>query len=92
VDIHSLPKFAGYRLFLPKELIDGRTVDELVAKAEKYMAEYMRDLAEAAGAGKNPKVSMTREDRIINMGDREGMCLGSTLVFTVKGEARGTDL
>ncbi len=86
VEIHSLPNFAGFRLFLPSEMIDGDSVDELSAIAEEKMAGYMRTLALTAGAGE-AKVSVHREDRRVRTEEGDVMELGASLSFAVT-EAR----
>ena len=83
VEIHTMPAFAGYRLFLPDEIIDGESVDELATVATGRMTEYMHNLALLAGAEGQRKVSITRTDRELPLGD-SSLCLGSTLTFTVK--------
>ncbi|MDR2945919.1 MAG: hydantoinase/oxoprolinase family protein [Candidatus Adiutrix sp.] len=81
VEIHTLPYFTGYRLFLPDRVRDGETVEELAAEAETYMGEHMRALAELAGAGRSA-ISVARTDRRVTMNDGSKLDLGATLTFT----------
>ena len=81
VEIHNLPNFIGYRLFLPDQIIDGAGIDELVATAVKHMDEHMRSLALLAGEEK-VEVNYTREDRRASMNDGSRMDLGAALYFT----------
>lgn len=82
VEIHNLPSFSGFRLFLPDEMVDGDSVDELVGIAEMRMGKYMRNLAHLAGAT-NPITTISRDDRKLSMGE-DTMHLGTTLTLTVK--------
>ncbi len=85
VEIHSLPAFSGYRLFLPHKLVDGETVDELAELAIREMEPHMRALALMAGAGR-PAVTVFRADRRLAV--ENGECsLGATLTFTARDEA-----
>ena len=84
VEIHAMPGLAGYRLFLPDEIIDGETVDELVQVAEEKMTAHMTDLAILAGASKMA-IKMSRDDRRVGLGESEELNLGTILTFTAKG-------
>ena len=86
VEIHTLPNFAGYRLFLPDDRIDGETVDELVTVAQDKMESYMRNLASLAGAAR-AEISFAREDRRVSMNGGDVLDLGASLHFTVTTEA-----
>lgn len=86
VEIHTLPNLEGYRLFLPEEIIDGESVDELAEAAEVKMGEYMRRLAVLAGADKM-SVSGVRENRQVKMPDGSILDLGASLNFTVMNQA-----
>lgn len=82
VEIHSLPNFVGFRLFLPDRVIDGRNVDALARMATGFMDEHMRYLADLAGAGQ-VIVNVDREDRLAALNDGSQLNLGATLTFTV---------
>jgi len=91
VEIHSLPNFVGFRLFLPDRVIDGRNVNALARMATGFMDEHMRYLADLAGAGQII-VNVDREDRLAALNDGSLLNLGATLTFTVapaKAEERG---
>jgi len=81
VEIHTLPYFAGYRLFLPDQVKDGDTVEELITAAETYMQDHMRSLAGLAGADRI-KISVARADRRVMLNDGSKLDLGATLTFT----------
>ena len=84
VEIHALPSFSGYRLFLPDKMVDGESVDELAEIASKEMTEHMRHLALMAGASR-PVVTVSREERQVSTGEEE-FYLGASLTFTVKDD------
>ncbi len=90
VEIHSLPGFSGFRLFLPHRLVDGETVDELADIAIREMEAHMRNLALMAGAAR-PAVTVSRADRRLTLEEDE-CCLGATLTFTVKDEVIKPDI
>ena len=81
VEIQALPYFAGFRLFLPDQAIDGPDVDGLAAKARDYMDGYMTNLASLAGADQI-RVAFSREDRQVVLNDGSKLNLGATLNFT----------
>ncbi len=81
VEIHTLPYFVGFRLFLPDRVVDGEDLDQLVVKAESHMNQYMRSLARLAGE-ERVKISVTREDRRVTLGDGSKLHLGASLTFT----------
>lgn len=83
VEIHTLPNFIGFRLFLPNAIIDGDSVDELVEIAEREMNAYMRNLADLAGADQRTAVACVREDRLVKVND-SSLNLGASLDFTVE--------
>jgi hypothetical protein len=82
VEIHSLPNLTGFRLFLPDEMVDGDSVDELAVIAEERMTGHMRALARAAGADE-AAMSVKREDRKVKTGEGDIMNLGACLNFAV---------
>ena len=82
IEIHSLPNFIGFRLFLPDEIIDGESVDELAALADCRMTAYMKTLAAVAGAD-STSVSSVREDRIVKMGEGSVLNLGASICFSI---------
>ena len=81
VEIHTLPNFVGYRLFLPDRVVDGREIDELVDEALEYMNGHMCALAALAGE-ERVEVNFTREDRRASLNDGSRLELGTTLTFT----------
>ncbi|UQZ89723.1 hypothetical protein C4J81_11105 [Deltaproteobacteria bacterium Smac51] len=81
VEIHTLPNFIGYRLFMPDQVIDGDSVDGLVKVAEEKMTTYMYSLAAMAGE-RGANVSFTREDRRVLLNDGSNLHLGAALIFT----------
>lgn len=85
-EIHALPYFSGYRLFLPDRVRDGETVEELAALAEDYMRDHMKSLAGLAGA-ERIKISVSRTDRRVTLGDGSKLDLGATLTFTAASSA-----
>lgn len=82
VDIHALPYFTGYRLFLPNKVVTAFDVEELVADAKAYMDTHMRALAALAGAEK-VRIDIKREDRRADLNDGSHLNLGASLTFTV---------
>ncbi len=82
VDIQALPAFSGYRLFLPDEMIDGESVEDLVLIAQEKMEPHMRSLAALAGA-KEVEISCKREDRVYESTE-ERIFLGVSLIYTVR--------
>jgi hypothetical protein len=84
VEIHTLPNFTGYRLFLPDEVIDGANVDSLARTAQTKMETYMRGLAAQAGAAQ-AQVSVTRDNRLVLMNDGSKLNLGASLNFVAVG-------
>ena len=85
VEIHTLPNLEGFRLFLPEDMVDGETVDELAEVAASRMDQYMRRLASLAGADKI-SVCCVRENRHVKMGDGSILDLGASLNFTVMSQ------
>jgi hypothetical protein len=81
VEIHTLPYFVGFRLFLPDRVVDGEDLDHLAAEAENHMTPYMRSLARLAGEDR-AEISVTREDRRVTLGDGGKLHLGASLTFT----------
>ncbi len=81
VEIHNLPYFGGYRLFLPDRVWDARTVDALAKMAVDYMEAHMRSLAALAGADR-VEITLKREDHVVVMDDYNRLNLGATLTFT----------
>lgn len=88
VEIHTLPYFVGYRLFLPDQVQDGESIEELVTLAETYMTSHMRDLADLAGAD-GLSISMNRVDRRVALNDGSKLELGTTLTFTAASPRPG---
>ncbi len=82
VEIQALPYFTGYRLFLPDRVEDGESVTLLVARAEEFMTEYLRNLARIAGE-ENAKITFTRTDRKVTLNDGSHLDMGTSLNFTV---------
>lgn len=82
VEIHTLPNFKAFRLFLPDRVIDGRNVDALAKIANDFMDEHMRYLANLAGAGQIT-IDVDREDRKAALGDGSLLNLGACLTYTV---------
>lgn len=82
VEIHGLPNFSGYRLFLPDGMVDGENIDELAAIAQARMESYMYKLAALAGAGR-AAVACRREDHRVRLNGGDAMHLGATLNFIV---------
>ena len=82
VEVHNLPNFAGYRLFLPDRVIDGESIEGLVAQAVDYMKAHMRALALLAGE-ERVEINYTREDRRATLNDGSRLELGAALTFTV---------
>ena len=86
VEVHALPNFAGYRLFLPDQVLDGESVDQLVKEAQRHMESHMRALAGLAGAGE-VAISFDRKDRRAMLNDGSRLDLGASLVFTATDKA-----
>ncbi|MDR1164561.1 MAG: hydantoinase/oxoprolinase family protein [Deltaproteobacteria bacterium] len=82
VNIVPLPDSKTYRAFLPDRLMDGGSLNELVADATAVMSQHMAELALIAGAGANCPISMTRDDREVLTGDGATLPMGTTLHFT----------
>ena len=82
VEVHNLPNFAGYRLFLPDRVIDGESIEGLVAQAVDYMKAHMRALALLAGE-ERVEINYNREDRRATLNDGSRLELGAALTFTV---------
>ena len=82
VEIHALPYFTGYRLFLPDKVISAVRLEDLVTTAKVHMEEYMRSLATLAGAEK-VRIDFKREDRQADLNDGSHLEMGSSLTFTV---------
>jgi N-methylhydantoinase A/oxoprolinase/acetone carboxylase beta subunit len=83
VDIVSMPNLKSFRAFLPDRLMDDFNLNSLVARASQVMARHMTELAILAGAGENPPITMTRDDRSFLNGDGILLPLGSVLEFTL---------
>ena len=82
VEIHALPAFSGYRLFLPEEIIDGESVDELVQIANEKMLEYLKGLARLAGA-EAVEIKTSRRDNLLT-DENDSLHLGASLSYTVR--------
>jgi hypothetical protein len=88
VDIVPLPDLKTFRAFLPDRLLDGHSLNTLVAETSEIMGGYMAELARIAGADENCPISYTRSDRQVLTGDGVYMPMGCTLKFTA-GRGRG---
>ena len=82
VDIHALPYFAGYRLFLPDRVEDDDNLENLVTLASTHMRKYLTSLAKLAGE-LSPKITMTREDHVVLLRGTERVNMGASLNFVV---------
>jgi hypothetical protein len=82
VEIHALPNFSGYRLFLPEEIIDGESMEDLVQTAHEKMKGHMSALVRLAGA-ETVEISINRDDRLVS-DDPDGILLGTCLSYTVR--------
>lgn len=82
VEIHALPAFSGYRLFLPDEIIDSESVEDLVRIANEKMTVYLNTLARLAGA-EIIEIAIKRDDSFLS--DETGSIhLGVSLLYTIK--------
>lgn len=82
VEIHALPHFAGYRLFLPNKVVSGYSVNSLATEAISFMDGYMKSLAAVAGA-KQYRIDVERENHHADLNDGSHLDLGATLTFTL---------
>lgn len=82
VEIHALPAFSGYRLFLPEEIIDGESVEELAQIANEKMLEYLKGLARLAGADV-VEIKINRKDNLL-YDQNDSLNLGASLSYTVR--------
>ena len=83
VELHTLPGFCGYRLFLPDRVLESVNPEDLVAEARRFMADHLGELIRLAGAEK-ATIDCERNDRRVRLGDGSPLFLGTTLTFTAK--------
>ncbi|MDR3038874.1 MAG: hydantoinase/oxoprolinase family protein [Candidatus Adiutrix sp.] len=83
VELHTLPGFSGYRIFLPDGMLESADPEELVEKARRLMTDHMADLIRLAG-GENPEIDCDRQDRRVILRDGSKLFLGSSLTFTAR--------
>ena len=83
VELHTLPGFSGYRLFLPDRVLESADPEALVKEAHLFMSDHLRELIRLAGA-ENAAIDCERADRRVTLRDGSRLFLGSTLTFTAR--------
>ncbi|MDR2725478.1 MAG: hypothetical protein LBC90_05340, partial [Candidatus Adiutrix sp.] len=83
VELHALPGFSGYRLFLPDRALDSPDPETLVRQARRLMADHLGELIRLAGA-ENAEIECERVDRRVTLRDGSRLFLGATLTFTAR--------
>jgi len=84
VELHTLPGFSGYRLFLPDRVLESADPETLVEEARRLMTEHLGELIRLAGA-ENAEIDCERADRRVTLRDGSRLFLGATLTFTARG-------
>ena len=82
IEIHALPAFSGYRLFLPDEIIDSESMEDLVKTANEKMTDYLKVLARLAGA-EIFEIKIKRDDRFL-LDENDSVHLGVSLSYTIR--------
>ena len=83
VELHTLPGFSGYRLFLPDRILESTDPEELVKQAHILMTGHLEELIRLAGAEK-AEIDFGRVDRRVTLGDGSRLFLGAALTFTAR--------
>jgi N-methylhydantoinase A/oxoprolinase/acetone carboxylase beta subunit len=83
VELHTLPGFSGYRLFLPDRVLESANPETLVEEARRLMADHLGELIRLAGAEK-AEIGCERVDRRVVLRDGSRLFLGATLTFTAR--------
>jgi len=83
VELHALPGFLMYRLFLPDRILELENPEMLVTEARRLMADHLEGLIRLAGAEK-AEIDCQRVDRRVTLGDGSRVFLGATLIFTAR--------
>ena len=81
VELHTLPGFSGYRLFLPDGILESADPEDLVKEAHRLMVDHLGGLIRLAGA-ENAEINCERVDRRVTLGDGSRLFLGAALTFT----------
>jgi hypothetical protein len=81
VELHTLPGFSGYRLFLPDGILESTDPEDLVKEAHRLMADHLGGLIRLAGAD-NAEINCERVDRRVTLCDGSRLFLGAALTFT----------
>ena len=81
VELHALPGFSGYRLFLPDRVLESLNPEELAAEARRLMTGHLEELIRLAGAEK-AEINCERVDRRVRLRDGSPLFLGASLTFT----------
>jgi hypothetical protein len=83
VELHTLPGFSGYRLFLPDRVVESYDPEALAAEAQRFMSDHLGELIRLAGA-ENSEVDCVRVDRRVTLRDGSRLFLGATFTFTAR--------
>jgi hypothetical protein len=83
VELHTLPGFSGYRLFLPDRVLASADPEALVEEAHLFMSDHLEELIRLAGA-ENAEIDCQRVDRRVTLRDGSRLFLGATLTFTAR--------